>query len=151
MLDVYLKSKYKVYYNNNSMISINDIGEGDDALLCITDLRECCRRNQTLNSSRILGDWFYPGGVRIRSAGNTMFYRNRDRSVVRLHRRENTTAPIGLFCCKVPDATNENVTICINVTESNNYEYSSPTMTPASVYCKQTSTSMSTAPLTTEG
>ena len=131
------------------MISISDIGEGDDALLCVTDLKQCCRRNQTLNSSGVLGDWYYPNGTRIVS--DDMFRRNRNRSVVRLHRRENTTAPIGLFCCEVPDATNENVTICINVTESNNYEYSSPTMTPASVYCKQTSTSMSTAPLTTEG
>ena len=131
------------------MISISDIGEGDDALLCVTDLKQCCRRNQTLNSSGVLGDWYYPNGTRIVSGD--MFRRNRNRSVVRLHRMVSITAPTGQFCCKVPDATYENVTICINVTESNNYEYSSPIITPASVYCKQTSTSMSTAPLTTEG
>ena len=106
-------------------------------------------KHSSINSSGVLGDWYYPGGVRIVS--DTMFHRNRDCSVVRLHWMVNITALIGLFCCEVPDATYENVTICINVTESNNYEYSSPTMTPASVYCKQTSSSMSTAPLTTEG
>ena len=150
MLDVYLKSKYKVYYNNNSMISISDIGEGDDALLCITDLRECCKRNQTVSDFRALGEWFYPNGSAV-GVNDREFIKNRDRSVVLLHRREDTTTSTGQFCCEVPDAAYENVTVCINVTESNSYKYSSPTMTPASVYCKQTSTSMSTAPLTTEG
>ena len=138
---VYLKSKYKVYYSNNSMISISDIGEGDDALLCITDLKKCCRRNQTLSSFGTLGDWFYPDGVRIVS--DDMFYRNRNHSVVHLHRREDTTAPTGQFCCKVPDATYKVVTICIDVIMSNSSEsenISSRTVVPEDEYSKRTLT-----------
>ena len=139
---VYLKSKYKVYYNNNSMVSISDIGEGDDALLCVTDLRDCCKKYQTLNSSRALGNWFYSNGSAV-GVNDRGFFKNRDRSVMRLHRRENTTAPTGQFCCKVPDATYKVVTICIDVIMSNSSEsenISSQTVVPEDEYCKQTLT-----------
>ena len=158
---VYLKSKYRFYYNNNSMIPISDIGEGADALLCITDLRECCKNNQTLSGFRALGDWCDPSG----SASDFYsyyrgFYKNRDRSVVRLHRREDTTAPTGQFCCKVPNAAYKTVTIRIDVIMSNSSEsenISSPTLASGNEYCEQTSAStasqqpITSIPLTIEG
>ena len=158
---VYLKSKYKVYYNNNSMISISDIGEGDDALLCITNLRDCCKNIQTHSGIGALGEWFYPNGdaVAVETYSYRGFYKDRDQSVVRLHRREDGTAPIGQFCCKVPDATYEVVTICIDMSNSNDSEsdISSPTLASGDEYCKQTPTStasqqpVTSIPLTTEG
>ena len=66
------------------------------------------------------GNWLYPDGRKVLSSNYSHhgFYRSRDRSVVRLNWRENaivTAAVIGQFCCKVPDATSNLVTICINV------------------------------------
>ena len=29
-------------YQNNSCVTLEDIGEGDDALLCVTNLTACC-------------------------------------------------------------------------------------------------------------
>ena len=156
-LGVYLKSKCNVYNINGSMIPISDIGEGDDALLCFTDLTDCCNKIYTVVSMP-LGDWFYPNETRILS--DAVIYRNRDRSVVRLHRRENTTEPHGQYCCKVPDATYRLVTLCINVTMSNSSEsdnISSPTGASGNEYCEQTSTSTASQqpvtriPLTIEG
>lgn len=121
---VYLKLRSRIYINN-SMIPISEIGEGEDALLCFTDLRECCRSNQTLNK-KVLGDWLYPNGSGVgtlKSYPDEGFYKNRNHSVVRLHRGENITMPTGQFCCKVPDATHQMVTVCINV---NNYNCSPP-------------------------
>jgi hypothetical protein len=101
------------------VIAIGDIGEGDDALLCFTDLRECCQKGQSFNNS-VVGDWVYPNGIavgiKIRHQG---FYKNRNHSVVRLNRRENITAPTGKFCCEVLDATHQMVIVCINVNEHN--------------------------------
>ena len=152
-LGVYLKSNCKIYTKNGSIIPISEIGEGDDALLCFTDLQECCQNTHTGNTSGALGDWFYPNGSAVETLENFNpdhgFYKNRDQSVLRLHWRENATmaAVIGQFCCKVPDATSNLVIICINV--SNN---TSPRMVSGDEHCKPTSTAPVTSiHATTEG
>jgi hypothetical protein len=135
---VYLKSNCKVYTNNGSTIPISEIGE-DDALLCFTDLRECCQNNLTLGNTS-LGDWLYPNGSEVRRYHlDRGFYRNRDQSVVRLHWRKNATvtAVTGQFCCKVPDATSNLITICISVSNSTNLSSSA-----GDEYCKPTSTAI---------
>ena len=141
-LGVYLKSNCKIYTKNGSIIPISEIGEGSDALLCFTDLQECCRSDQLQvpGTGRPRGNWFYPNGSRVLSSKDSHhgFYRNRDRSVVRLNLRINATmaAVTGQFCCKVPDATSNNVTICINVSDS-----TSLGMVSGDEHCKlQTST-----------
>lgn len=139
-LGVYLKSSGKIYTNNGSTIPISEIGEGDDALLCFTDLRECCQNNLTLGDTS-LGDWFYPNGSKVRRyLPDHGFYRSRDQSVVRLHWRKNATvtALIGQFCCKIPDATRNLITICINVINSTNL--SSSGLVSREEHCKPTST-----------
>jgi hypothetical protein len=140
---VYLKSNCKIYTNNGSTIPISEIGEGDDALLCFTDLRQCCQNNLTLGDTS-LGDWLYPNGSKVRRYLDHGFYRNRDQSVVRLHWRENATvtALIGQFCCKVPDATSNLITICINVIMSNSTNLSSPGLVSRDEHCKPTSTAI---------
>lgn len=88
-----------------------------------------------------LGDWLYPNKSEVgilKFHPNDGFYRNRDRSVVRLHWRENFTEVIGQFCCKVPDATSNLITICINVSNSGND--SSPGLVSGDESCNPTST-----------
>ena len=141
------------------MIHISEIGEREDALHCITDLRECCKNSQTLYEGA-LGNWFYPNdsavGTLQRFTSDQGFYKNRDRSVVLLHRKGNITVPTGQFCCDIPDATNETVKICINVINSNNISF--PALTSGDEYCKTSSTLSTTSQLqptstslTTEG
>ena len=122
------------------MIPISEIGEGADALLCFTDLQECCRSNQVPGTGGPRGNWFYPNGSRVLSSKDSHhgFYRNRDHSVVRLNLRKNATmaAVTGQFCCEVPGATSNNVTICINVSNSGNYSSRSPGMVSGDEHCK---------------
>ena len=40
--------------------TLEDIGEGDDGLLCLTDLTACCRGSDAPPGTGALGDWFFP-------------------------------------------------------------------------------------------
>ena len=42
-------------YQNNSIVTLEDIGEDDDALVCITNLSACCRRSYTGEMQLTLG------------------------------------------------------------------------------------------------
>ena len=106
-------------YRNGGNILITDIGEGDDgALLCVTDLIQCCRGVDAPSGVGALGQWFYPDGsfVQVNGSGDD-FYRDRGLNIVRLHRRNNVMSPIGQFCCVVPDTTSVNRNTCINICE----------------------------------
>ena len=107
------------HYGNGSHILIDEIGEGDGAaLLCVTDLVQCCRGDNTPGVGGPLGNWFYPNRSLIRLNGsNDDFYRSRGLGSVRLNRRNNAMSPIGQFCCVVPDATFVDKTTCINIGE----------------------------------
>ena len=98
-------------YQNNSIVTLEDIGEGDDVLLCVTDQPACCRPPY---SGSALGNWFFPNGTRVPSNGALLdFYRRRGRSVVSLHRqREGVT---GIYRCEIPDAAGATQTITIGV------------------------------------
>ena len=86
---------------------LEDIGEGGDALLCITNLTACCR-------SPANGNWFFPNGTRVPSSGDQWdFHRSRGRMVVRLNRRRGGEE--GIYCCVIPDSMNVNQTIYIGV------------------------------------
>ena len=115
---MYLSLRGRIYANNNSYIDIDDIGEGDDgaALLCVTNLIQCCRDEDTSDGVGALGVWLYPNrtDVQLKDSGDK-FYHNRDRSIVRLNRRDNAISPTGLYCCKVPDASNTLQRIYANV------------------------------------
>ena len=47
-------------YQNNSIVTLEDIGEGDAALLCLTDQTACCIHPT-------LADWFFPNGTGVPS------------------------------------------------------------------------------------
>ena len=98
-------------YQNNSLVSLEDIGEGHDSLYCIANTSACCRPPY---APRALGNWFFPNGTRVPSSGlNWDFHRTRGRMVVLLQRRRG--GENGMYRCVVPDATNVIQTIYIGV------------------------------------
>ena len=105
-------------------MSLKDIGEWDDALLCVTDQTVCCRRYYTGEIGSPLGNWFFPNGTRILSfyANHTTgtqwdFYRTRDHMIVHMHRRRGGVN--GIYSCEIPDAMNVTQTIYVGVYTAN--------------------------------
>ena len=94
-------------YQNNSIVTLEDIGEGDAALLCLTDQTACC-------SHPTLADWFFPNGTGVPSSGYQWeFYKIRGQSVASLHRRRGGVN--GIYSCMIPDASGVLQTIYIGV------------------------------------
>ena len=107
-------------YQNNSVITLEDIGEGSQALLCITDQRNCCR-NADSSMGVVFGNWFFPNETRVPSGDlNWNFYRTRGPSVVRLQRRRGGAE--GLYRCEIPDTLNITQSIYIGVYNESNGE-----------------------------
>jgi len=96
-------------YQSNSLVTLEDIGEGNDALFCLTDLTACCRPGDTPSGINALGNWFFPNGTAV---PNTIidrvnnvdiiwkFYRNRGPGVVRMLRRDGGVD--GIYYCRIP-------------------------------------------------
>ena len=98
-------------YLNNSIIAINDIGVGDNALLCVTDNPDCCKGNATGE-----GQFYYPNNNRVNGiASRDSLYRDRGPQVVRLNRRRDVLSPTGIYRCEIPDSTGMNANIYINI------------------------------------
>ena len=92
-------------------MTLEDIGEERDSLLCITNLTACCIPSYTGQNGRSLGNWFFPNGTRVPSKGDIS--RNRGQMVVRLNRRRG--GEDGIYRCEIPDAMNVTQTIYIGV------------------------------------
>ena len=100
-----------ITYQNNSLVTLEDIDEGDDALLCVTDLTACC---QASRNGTVLGNWFFPNGTRVPSPGIQWdFHRTRGQSIVHLQRRRG--GEDGIYRCEILDAMNVYQTIYIGV------------------------------------
>ena len=91
---------------NYSIVNLEDIGEGDCALICFTNSPGCCALSRT-------GEWYFPNhsAVRIHGAMND-FYRSREEMMVRLNRRNNAMGPSGIYCCDIPGS---NGNMCVGV------------------------------------
>ena len=110
---------------NNSIVLLQNIGEGDaGALLCTTDRTACCT-----HALGLAGQWFYPDGRMVPimdpapPAIAEPFYRNRGTSLIRLNRRPNQGLSVvytGVYCCQIPDQNNVIQTLCVRayLTES---------------------------------
>ena len=122
-------------YQNNSCVALEDIGEGDDALLCVANLTAC---DFTRTS---LGNWFFPNGTRVpnMTVNNTSgepwdFYRTRGEMVVHfvndtsgeqwdfyrtggetVHLNRRRGGEEGIYRCERPDSMNVIQTIYIGV------------------------------------
>ena len=107
-----------VFIANNSQVNIRNIGQSSDnpngALQCITDRSSCCA---TPPNRR--GEWYLPNGALVQgTASTTAFYRTRgDTGEVSLNRPSDVMSPTGQFCCEVPDATDTDQTLCMNIGE----------------------------------
>ena len=100
-------------HTNNSVLIINDVGDMNNAIQCITDKKPCCVDGTGL--------WLSPSGEKVSSeaVSTNSFYLSRgsNNGVVVLNRINSATSPTGQFCCVVPDATDVNQTHCINISE----------------------------------
>ena len=106
-------------YQNNSIVTLEDIGENDTALLCMTNLTACCRPPYTGQGSP-LGRWLFPNGTIVPSnfvneakGLEWDFYRDRGQMMVRMKRRRGGVD--GIYCCEIPDSTYITQTIFIGV------------------------------------
>ena len=137
---------YGIIIPNNSLVDLDDIlyrthhfgyrevptnarpDLHDQALLCVTDLEDCCAAPRTVH-----GDWYYPDGHTVptgRITGPTSFQRNRGPNEVinerqfygsvRLWRRYSSPPERGRFHCEIPSAADPNVThtLYVNIGES---------------------------------
>ena len=86
---------------NGSTVSLDDIGEGEAALLCHTDHLNCCRASRE-------GEFYYPDGslVPVRAAGRSV-YRNRGDGFIRLNHVGGAGTPVGQYRCDIPDSTGQ--------------------------------------------
>ena len=104
-------------YQNSSIVTLEDIGEGDDALLCMTNYTACCRpphTNDTNGNRSALGNWYFPNGTRVPSSGKQWdIHRTRGHKKVLLHRRRGGDE--GIYRCLIPDTMNVTQTIYIGV------------------------------------
>ena len=123
-------------YQNNSLVTLEDIGEGDDALLCETDQLACCRPPYTGAMGGVRGNWYFPNGtiVPIETVNSTTndqwdFYSTRGDSVLSLHRKRN--GEDGVYRCVIPDASNVTQTLYVGVYTTNIGEWCMVTFSTA--------------------
>ena len=102
-------------YQNNSLVTLEDIGQGDDALCCITNLTACCRRPYTDPiGKQAVGNWYFPNGTRVVSSGKQWdFHRTRGQMAVRMHRRRG--GDDGIYHCVIPVTASIYHTVYIGV------------------------------------
>ena len=86
-------------------MALEDIGEGDDALLCVTNKTDCCTGTGSLLN------WFFFNGTRISAVGD--FNTTRGHMVIGLNRRGGGVE--GIYRCDIPDSMNVTQTIYIGV------------------------------------
>ena len=105
-------------------MTLEDIGEDDDALLCITNLTACCRSTD----GSVLGQWFFPNETQVPNQYVTNdtsqpkqpkwdFFRDRGQMMVFMHRRRGGVD--GIYYCKIPDSMKVIQTIYIGVYNTN--------------------------------
>ena len=79
---------------------LSDIGEGSNALFCLTDRAQCC----SLDAGDERGRWQFPTGSSVtRDNANLDFYAIRGYNSIRLNRRSDAVAPTGIYTCRLPD------------------------------------------------
>ena len=103
-----------VSYPNNSVLSLNDIGNTStgSAILCTTNRSPCCSSS---DPAMRFGEWYYPDGPIVPNSGQA-FYRGRgDNQTIYLNRRNNAQSPTGSFCCELPDDSDVTHRVCVSL------------------------------------
>ena len=100
-------------------MTITDIGEFRNALLCITNYSDCCGPSYPYYYPRRIGEWYFHNGSVVEKSGfGYDFYRSRGLNVVRLNRRNNATFPTGIYRCNIPVSDYNDTDIYIGVYNS---------------------------------
>ena len=74
----------------------------DGALLCFTDLNECC----SSDTAQVAGNWFFPNGSIVgNQTTSSNIYIKRGPSVVGLYWNDSATFPTGMYRCEILDAS----------------------------------------------
>ena len=98
-------------YQNNSIVTLEEIGEGGNTLFCITD------------KGNAIGNWYFPNGSRVPGSGiQSRFFRSRGKMAVNLQRRRGGVE--GIYRCEIPDTMNVTQTIYIGVYSARTGEWS---------------------------
>ena len=93
--------------SNNSMVLFGGIGEGSDALHCLTNGTECCSND---------GIWTLPNGSNIsESSSGSSVYIIRGSSSLLLNKRNVTDGSSGIYTCSIPDVEGTVQTMFIGV------------------------------------
>ena len=108
-------------YLNNSIFAINDIGEGENALLCVTDYPDCCKPP---NGNTSQGEFYYPNNDKVRFNVTDPWYRDRGPQVVRLNKKNDVLSPTGVYRCEILDYAGMDRSIFINITVAGLHEFS---------------------------
>ena len=89
-------------YQNNSLVTLEDIGKTNNTtLFCRTNLTACCRHPY----GPPLGNWFFPNGIRIPGSSIALdLYRTRGQMVIRMNRRKG--GEDGIYRCEILDSLN---------------------------------------------
>jgi hypothetical protein len=99
-------------YSNNSLVDLEEIGETNNALLCLTNKIDCCT-----NGSQ--GDWYNPEDnttpITLTSDDSTSFYASKGRSNVRLNKINVNNDKSGIYHCKIPDSSGTDQRIYIGI------------------------------------
>ena len=92
---------------------LSDIGEGSNALFCLTNRTQCCTPEAGLKK----GGWRFPNDTSvILNDTNYHFYRIRGYSSVSLNRKSEAMGPTGTFMCRIPNNQSvENMNLSIRV------------------------------------
>ena len=110
-------------YQNNSNVTLENIGDGDDALLCMTNYANCCRSPYIGDTGKAMGNWYFPNGSMVPCSGSqSCFFRSRHQMAVRLQRRRGGEE--GIYRCEIPDTMNVTQTIYIGVYPASTGEWS---------------------------
>ena len=95
-------------------MTLEDIGQDDTALLCMTNLTACCIPPYTVENWPAVGSWFFPNGTRVPSSAKQWdFYRTRGQMVVGLNHIRG--GEDGIYRCEIPDSMHVTQTIYIGV------------------------------------
>ena len=88
------------YLANNSYIDRGRVGEGDDALKCVTGYADCC-------TGPDVGGWTDSRGTSVGQEvnGNTSVYVTRENKVMGLNRYNRSGGSSGMWRCDIPDSS----------------------------------------------
>ncbi len=92
---------------NNSMVTVDDIGEDLESVICFTNEEDCCVSNDG-------NHWYFPDDTVVPSMASDVYGRSGP-STVSLNRMSGAGISDGLFRCVVIDMAGNNQTLYLGV------------------------------------